>query len=265
MIQPSNGGIESNGPESESRSTSDASGIIFAPSMLAADWSRAGEVVAELAEAGCEWIHFDAMDGHFVPNLSFGAMMVSALRAHSKLHFDAHLMVENPGDRIAEFLDAGADSISVHAEGNAHLHRLIYKIKDGGAQAGAVLNPATPPQWLDTILPDLDFVLVMSVNPGFGGQRFLPLATQKIAYLDQVRRERGMKFLIEVDGGVGVETAPEVVAAGADILVCGSSLLGADKSPRETVPTLRAAIAGEVEKRAAEKRAVQKRAQALAL
>jgi ribulose-phosphate 3-epimerase len=212
--------------------------------MLAADWSRAGEVVAELAEAGCEWIHFDAMDGHFVPNLSFGAMMMRALRAHSKLHFDAHLMVEKPEDRIAEFLDAGADSISVHVEGNAHLHRLVHKIKDSGAQAGAVLNPATPPQSLDTILPDLDFVLVMSVNPGFGGQHFLPVAVEKIAYFDRVRRERDLKFLIEVDGGIGVETVPLVVAAGVDILVCGSSLLGDGKSPRETVPALRTAISG---------------------
>ncbi|HEX8551688.1 MAG TPA: ribulose-phosphate 3-epimerase [Abditibacteriaceae bacterium] len=211
--------------------------VVIAPSMLAADWSRAGEVATQLAQLGCEWLHFDAMDGHFVPNLTMGPMFLQALRAHSSLHFDAHLMIERPGERIADFLAVGAESISVHVEGNAHLHRLVGQIKEGGARAGAVLNPATPVETLDVLLDNLDYVLVMSVNPGFGGQQFLPLALEKMRRLSEMRVQRGLEFLIQVDGGVAPATARDIVAAGADVLVCGSALFKGDLA--ESVATLR--------------------------
>jgi ribulose-phosphate 3-epimerase len=213
--------------------------VTIAPSMLSADWLRAGEVVEELTQLGCEWLHFDAMDGHFVPNLTMGPMFLKALRAHSKLHFDAHLMIERPGERIDDFLAAGAGSISVHLEGNAHLHRLIGQIKDGRARAGVVLNPATSLSAIEWILPELDYVLIMSVNPGFGGQPFLPRSVEKIANLAQMRAKRGLEFLIQVDGGIASSTTRAVVAAGADVLVCGSALFKGDLS--EGVAALRAA------------------------
>lgn len=218
--------------------------ILLAPSLLSVDWTRAGEQVAQLQQLGVEWLHFDAMDGHFVPNLSFGALFLKAMRPVCDLHFDAHLMVSNPAERIPEFLEAGAQSISVHVEGNPHLHRLVHTIKDGGALAGAVLNPATPVETLDVILPDLDYVLVMSVNPGFGGQKFLPLALDKIRRLDALRRERGLDFLIQVDGGVSAGNAGEVVRAGADILVAGSAVFAPPKPLAQTVGALRAAVVG---------------------
>ncbi|RYG72050.1 ribulose-phosphate 3-epimerase [bacterium] len=216
--------------------------VFLAPSLLSADWARAGEQVKELEKAGVEWLHFDAMDGHFVPNLSFGALFLEALRPHTSAHFDAHLMVSNAGDRIEEFLKAGAQSISVHVEENSHLHRLIWKIKDGGAWGGAVLNPATPVESLDVILPDLDFVLVMSVNPGFGGQKFLPLALAKIEQLARKREELGLNFKIQVDGGVAAHNTTEVVKAGADILVSGSGIFGGGHPLEENVSAMRRAI-----------------------
>jgi ribulose-phosphate 3-epimerase len=216
--------------------------IWLAPSLLAADWSRAGEQVAQLQALGVEWLHFDAMDGHFVPNLSFGALFLKALRASGNQHFDAHLMVENPAERIPEFLAAGAQSISVHAENQPHLHRLIHQINDGGALAGAVLNPATPIEVLSVILPELDFVLIMSVNPGFGGQQFLPLSLQKIADLSKKREELGLEFKIQVDGGVVPGNTTELVQAGADILVAGSAIFGGPDSLEENVGAFRAAI-----------------------
>jgi ribulose-phosphate 3-epimerase len=198
--------------------------VVLAPSMIAADWSRALEVVRELEAANCQWLHFDAMDGHFVPNLTLGPMFLQALRAHTELHFDAHLMISDPGAYLDDFLKAGANSISVHVEGQSHLHRLIGRIKAGGALAGVVLNPATPVAALEVVLPELDYVLVMSVNPGFSGQKFLPLALPKVAELARLRRELGLGFQIQIDGGMSVETAPQAVAAGADNLVSASGL-----------------------------------------
>ncbi len=221
-----------------------SSDIILAPSLLAVDWTRAGEQVAELEQLGVPWLHFDAMDGHFVPNLSFGALFLRAMRRACNLHFDAHLMVSNPSERIGEFLDAGAQSISIHVEEQPHLHRLIHLIKDGGALAGAVLNPATPLKTLDWILPDLDYVLIMSVNPGFGGQKFLPLAplTKEADFFQREREE--LSFKIQVDGGVVPENVGDLVRAGVDILVAGSAVFSPPKPLSETVGALRAAIEG---------------------
>jgi ribulose-phosphate 3-epimerase len=219
-----------------------ARSVRLAPSLICADWARAGAVEQELAQAGCEWLHFDAMDGHFVPNVTMGPMFLRALRPHSRLHFDAHLMLSNAGDFLTEFLEAGADSISVHVEGNAHLHRLVARIKEGGAKAGVALNPGTPPAALDAILPDLDIVLVMSVNPGFAGQKFLPSALEKIAHFARERQTRGLDFLIEVDGGMSPATAQAAVAAGADVLVCGSSIFIKDQPLSDNVRAMRAAI-----------------------
>ena len=216
--------------------------IIIAPSAIAADWWRMETQVRAVENADCQWLHFDAMDGHFVPNLTLGPMFLEAVRPHTKLHFDAHLMISNPADFVDEFITAGANSISIQVEGQLHLHRVIARIKEQNVMAGAVLNPATPVSILDTILPDLDYVLVMSVNPGFSGQKFLPLAIEKIAHLKNLRAEHELQFLIQVDGGVSSATAPQVVAAGADVLVCGSSVFNDKASVSENVRALRAAI-----------------------
>ncbi len=219
-----------------------ASDVILAPSLLSVDWTRAGEQVSELERLGVEWLHFDAMDGHFVPNLSFGALFLKAMRPVCNLHFDTHLMVSNPADRLEEFLEAGAQSISVHVENQPHLHRLVHAIKDGGIMAGVVLNPATSLDVLDWILPDLDYVLIMSVNPGFGGQKFLPLALTKIEQLARKRAEAGLNFKIQVDGGVTASNVAQVVRAGVDIVVAGSAVFSPPKPLSETVGAMRAGI-----------------------
>lgn len=221
---------------------------IIAPSLIAADWWRIADCVREAERAGCSWLHFDAMDGHFVNNITLGPMFLEAVRPHSKVHFDAHLMISNPSDHLDAFIAAGADSISVHIENQIHLHRLIAHIKEKGVMAGAVLNPATPVDLLETVLPDLDYVLVMSVNPGFSGQQFLPLATEKVAQLNRLRSEKELKFLIQIDGGIGPATAPQVVEAGADVLVCGSSVFNDHTTVSQNVRALREALERTLER-----------------
>jgi ribulose-phosphate 3-epimerase len=197
---------------------------ILAPSMIAADWWNISADVQALENAGCAWLHFDAMDGNFVPNLTLGPMFLEAVRPYTKLHFDTHLMIDNAGNYVDDFLEAGANSISVHWENNPHLQKVLSQIREGGAMAGVVLNPATPVNVLEAILGEVDYVLLMSVNPGFSGQPFLPLVILKMQRLAQMRQERGLNFLIQVDGGISAKNAGKLVRAGADVLVCGSSI-----------------------------------------
>ncbi len=202
--------------------------IRVAPSILSADFSRLGEEIRAVEAAGADLIHVDVMDGHFVPNITIGPLIVQAVRKATKLPLDVHLMIENPGLYIADFAKAGADYITVHAEAAGHLHRLVQSIREHkGVKAGVSLNPATPLQELDYILDELDLVLIMSVNPGFGGQAFIPSALRKIRELRQRIDDRKLSVEIEVDGGVKPENAAEIAGAGADILVAGSAVYGA--------------------------------------
>jgi ribulose-phosphate 3-epimerase len=202
--------------------------IKVAPSILSADFSRLGEEIKAVEAAGADLIHIDVMDGHFVPNITIGPLIVQACRKATKLPLDVHLMIENPELYIADFAKAGADYITVHAEAARHLHRLVQSIREHkGVKAGVSLNPATPLEELDYILDELDLVLIMSVNPGFGGQAFIPSALRKIRELRQLINDRKLSVEIEVDGGVKAENAAAITGAGADILVAGSAVYGA--------------------------------------
>jgi len=199
--------------------------IKIAPSLLSADFARLADEIASV-EKGADLLHLDVMDGHFVPNITMGPLVVKACRAHSRLPFDCHLMIEEPQRYIDRFLVAGADMISVHCEAEPHLQRALQMIRDGGAKAGIAINPATPAESLTTAIEFCDFVLVMTVNPGFGGQRFIEPVVPKIRHIAQLVRERGVPVEIEVDGGIDARTAPAVVSAGARILVAGSAVFG---------------------------------------
>ena len=201
--------------------------IKVAPSILSADFSRLGEEIRSVEAAGADIIHVDVMDGHFVPNITIGPLIVEAARRSTKLPLDVHLMITNPELYIADFAKAGADYLAVHVETAVHLHRLIQSIKENKVKAAVALTPATPLSALDHILPDLDMVVLMSVNPGFGGQSFIPSAMEKIRQLRKRIDAASLKIEIEVDGGVKPSNAAEIAAAGADILVAGSAVYGA--------------------------------------
>jgi ribulose-phosphate 3-epimerase len=195
----------------------------IAPSILSADFARLGEELRAVTAAGADYIHVDVMDGHFVPNLTIGPIVVKALRPHSALPFDVHLMIAPVDPYIPDFAKAGADIITVHAEAGPHLHRSLQLVKHQGKKAGVSLNPATPISAIEHVWDDIDLVLVMSVNPGFGGQSFIPAQLEKIAELRRRIDRTGRPIELEVDGGINAETAPQVVAAGADVLVAGTA------------------------------------------
>jgi len=199
---------------------------LIAPSLLAADFARLGEEVAAVAAAGADWLHLDIMDGHFVPNISFGPVVVKALRKHASIPFDVHLMIAPADQYLAAFAEAGADIISLHPEAGPHLHRSLQTIRALGKQAGVVLNPATPVDSVAHVLDLTDLILVMSVNPGFGGQSFLRSQLSKIATLRRMIEASGRDIRLQVDGGVTAQTAPLCVEAGADVLVAGTAVFG---------------------------------------
>jgi ribulose-phosphate 3-epimerase len=199
---------------------------MIAPSILSADFTRLGEEISAVAKAGADVIHIDVMDGHFVPNITIGPLVVKAVRTITDLPLDVHLMIENADAYLEDFAKAGADWITVHVETGYHLHRTIHRIKELGKKAGAVLNPATPLSSLEEILPDLDLVMLMTVNPGFGGQSFIESSLTKIRQLKKMIDDRGLNVGIEVDGGVSPKTIGSIAAAGANIFVAGSAVFG---------------------------------------
>lgn len=213
--------------------------IKIAPSILSADFARLGEQIAAAEAAGADYIHVDVMDGHFVPNITVGPLVVEAARRATKLPLDVHLMIEAPERYIARFAEAGADIITVHVETSPHLHRTVQRIKELGARAGVSLNPATPLNTLEELLPYVDLVLLMTVNPGFGGQEFIPTMLPKIRRLRDILTERQLSIELEVDGGINAETAPQVVAAGANVLVAGAAIFEAEESVAEAVRRIR--------------------------
>jgi ribulose-phosphate 3-epimerase len=216
--------------------------VKLAPSILSADFSRLGQQVAEATEAGADYIHVDVMDGRFVPNLTIGAPVVAAIRPWTNLPLDVHLMIEAPESQIEQFVNAGADIIAVHMEASPHIHRVVQMIKGLGVRVGVALNPGTPIDVLEEVLPSLDLVLVMTVNPGFGGQAFIEAMLDKIARLRAELDKKGLATELEVDGGINADVAPRVVTAGARVLVAGAAVFNSQQTVKEAVAKIRASL-----------------------
>jgi len=216
--------------------------IKLAPSILSADFARLGEQVAEATKAGADYIHIDVMDGHFVPNITIGAPVVASLRSWTHLPLDVHLMIEHPERYISHFADSGADIITVHAEACPHLHRTIQVIKELGVKAGVALNPASSLSMVDEIMPQVDLILIMSVNPGFGGQAFIPETLEKINRLRRMLDSRKVDAELEVDGGITINNASSIVKAGARVLVVGTSVFNAKEGMSQALQKIREAI-----------------------
>jgi len=215
--------------------------IKLAPSILSADFARLGEQIEEVARAGADYIHVDVMDGHFVPNITIGASVVASIRRVTTLPLDVHLMIEHPERYVSDFVKAGADIITVHVEASPHLHATIRLIKELGAQGGVSLSPPTPLGVVEEFLAHVDLVLVMSVNPGFGGQPFIEETLPKIASIRKVLDDRGLRAELEVDGGINADNAPDIVKAGADVLVAGNSIFKAQEGITVAIGRLRGA------------------------
>jgi ribulose-phosphate 3-epimerase len=216
----------------------------LAPSILSADFGRLGEQVAEAVEAGADYIHVDIMDGQFVPNITIGPPVVAAIRRCTRLPLDVHLMIESPEQYIPQFVEAGADILTVHVETCPHLHRMLQSIRELGVRAGVTLNPSTHLSAIDEVLPLADLVLVMSVNPGFGGQKFIESSVDKVARLRRRLDELGLLAELEVDGGVTAENAPRVVEAGADVLVAGAAVFNEKESVSQAIGRIRDSLRG---------------------
>jgi ribulose-phosphate 3-epimerase len=217
--------------------------IRLAPSILTADFGRLAEQVQAAERGGADMLHLDVMDGHFVPNITFGALVVASLRKVTSLPFDVHLMIENPDRHVEAFVDAGAQTINVHVEATNHLHRVLEQVRKHGVRAGVCLNPATPVAAIEEALADVDQVMVMTINPGWGGQRLLESTLPKVARIRAILDERSLKADLEIDGGVKVDNIARCAALGANVLVVGSATFNAEATPEASLAALRAALA----------------------